>query len=59
MEKLSLLIRGALAEMRNLLIELRSGELPYQTLDRLLITLVEAARARSRAVISDLNDGHP
>ncbi len=52
MDKLSLLIRGALAEMRNMLIELRSGELSYQTLDRLMITLVEAARARSRAVIT-------
>jgi signal transduction histidine kinase len=52
MEKLSLLIRGALAEMRTMLIELRSGYLYNQTLDQLIRTLVEAARARSHAVIS-------
>ena len=52
MEKLSLLIRGALAEMRSMLIELRSEDLITQTLDQLLTTLVEAARARSRAVIN-------
>jgi signal transduction histidine kinase len=51
MEKLSLLIRGALAEMRTMLIELRSGYLYNQTLDQLIRTLVEAARARSHAVI--------
>jgi signal transduction histidine kinase len=52
MGKLSLLIRGALAEMRSLLIELRAGELQNQTLDQLIITLVEAARARTHAVIT-------
>jgi signal transduction histidine kinase len=52
MEKLSLLIRGALAEMRSMLIELRSEELVDQSLDHLLITLVEAARVRTQAVIS-------
>jgi len=46
------LIRGALAEMRSLLIELRSGELQNQSLDQLLVTLVEAARVRTHAVIS-------
>ncbi len=49
MEKLSVLIRGALAEMRSLLIELRAGGLRNQTLGQLLTTLAEAARARTRA----------
>jgi two-component system nitrate/nitrite sensor histidine kinase NarX len=49
MDKLSLLIRGALAEMRSMLIELRSGELQNQTLGQLLHTVVEAAQGRSRA----------
>ncbi len=52
MEKLSRLIRGALAEMRSMLIELRSGDLYNQALDRLLITLVEAARVRTQAIIT-------
>ena len=50
--KLSRLIRGALAEMRSMLIELRMGDLHRQTLDQLLVTLVDGARARSQAVIS-------
>jgi signal transduction histidine kinase len=49
--KLSRLIRGALAEMRSMLIELRMGELHLQTLEQLLVTLVDGARARSQAVI--------
>ena len=49
MDKLSLLIRGALAEMRSMLIELRSGELQDQTLGQLLHTVTEAAQGRSRA----------
>ena len=52
MDKLSVLIRGALAEMRSMLIELRSGELENQTLDQLLVTLVDAARARTHAIIT-------
>ena len=52
MEKLSMLIRGALAEMRSLLIELRPTILPDQTLGQLLTTLAEAARARTRTAIS-------
>ncbi|MGW8226882.1 MAG: 7TM diverse intracellular signaling domain-containing protein, partial [Anaerolineales bacterium] len=52
MEKLSLLIRGALAEMRSLLLELRSGELHNQSLPQLLTTLAEAGRVRTRAEIS-------
>ena len=52
MDKLGVLIRGALAEMRSMLIELRSGELENQTLDQLLVTLVDAARARTHAIIN-------
>jgi signal transduction histidine kinase len=50
--KLSRLIRGALAEMRSMLIELRMGDLHHQTLEQLLVTLVDGAKARSRAIIS-------
>jgi signal transduction histidine kinase len=50
MAKLSRLIRGALAEMRSMLIELRMGDLHRQTLEQLLVTLVDGARARSQAV---------
>jgi signal transduction histidine kinase len=49
--KLSRLIRGALAEMRSMLIELRMGDLHRQTLEQLLVTLVDGARARSQAAI--------
>jgi PAS domain S-box-containing protein len=52
LEKLNILIRGALAEMRSLLLELRSGELHDQTLSKLLSTLVDAGRVRTRAEIS-------
>ena len=52
--KLSLLIRGALAEMRSMLVELRSEEFHNQTLDQLIITLVEAARVRTHAAINIL-----
>jgi signal transduction histidine kinase len=51
MAELNMLIRGALAEMRSMLIELRSGELQDQTLDQLLVTLVEAARTRTNGTI--------
>lgn len=58
MEKLSVLMRGALAEMRSLLLELRSDELYNQPLGQLLTTLAEAARARTRAAITlALQDG--
>jgi signal transduction histidine kinase len=50
MLKLNRLIRGALAEMRSMLIELRLGDLHRQTLEQLLVTLVDGARARSQAV---------
>ena len=52
MTKLSRLIRGALAEMRSMLIELRMGQLQHQTLEQLLSTLVDGARARSQASIT-------
>jgi len=52
MEKLSLLIRGALAEMRSLLLELRPGGSSDQSLGQLLNTLAEATRARSNMAVS-------
>jgi PAS domain S-box-containing protein len=52
MEMLNTLIRGALAEMRSLLFELRSAGLRNQTLEQLLITITEAGRARTRAAIN-------
>ena len=52
MEKLSVLIRGALAEMRSLLLELRSDAPPDQSLSQLLNTLAEATRARSNMAVS-------
>jgi signal transduction histidine kinase len=51
MAKLSRLIRGALAEMRSMLIELRMGDLHSQSLEQLLVTLVDGAQARSQASI--------
>jgi PAS domain S-box-containing protein len=52
MEKLSVLIRGALAEMRSLLLELRSDAPLNQTLPQLLSTLADATRARSNMMVS-------
>ena len=52
MEKLSVLIRGALAEMRSLLVELRADASPDQSLNQLLNTLAEATRARSNMAVS-------
>ena len=52
MERLSVLIRGALAEMRSMLLELRSDAPPNQSLDQLLTTLAEATRARSNVSVS-------
>ena len=52
MDRLSLLIRGALAEMRSLLLELRSDGPPNQTLEQLLNTLAEATRARSNIAVT-------
>jgi signal transduction histidine kinase len=50
--KLSRLIRGALAEMRSMLIELRMGDMHHQSLEQLLVTLVDGAKARSQAIIT-------
>ena len=52
MEKLSVLIRGALAEMRSLLLELRSGAPANQDLDQQLSTLAEALRVRANVTVS-------
>ena len=57
MEKLSVLIRGALAEMRSLLFELRSNALADQSLGQLLTTLAEATRARSNMTVSISDEG--
>jgi len=46
------ILRGALAEMRTLLLELRPDILQEQTLGQLLELLAEAARARSAAVVT-------
>lgn len=54
MEKLNVLIRGALAEMRSLLLEMRSGPQTTQTLDQLLNTLAEATHTRRNC----RNDSH-
>jgi len=48
LEKLGQLIRGALAEMRALLMELRPAALVAAELDQLLSNLTQAALARSR-----------
>jgi PAS domain S-box-containing protein len=52
LELLSTMIRGASAEMRSLLLELRPDTLKDQTLGKLLDTLATAARARTRAAVS-------
>jgi signal transduction histidine kinase len=51
LEKLSRLIRGALAEMRFLLVELRSDEKPDQSLSQLLSSLAEGTRIRSNMAV--------
>jgi len=57
MENLTLMLRGALAEMRTLLLELRPDVLRGQTLGQLLQTLVEAAQTRTSAPISLVVNG--
>jgi PAS domain S-box-containing protein len=52
LEQLPGLLQGALAEMRILLLELRPSALQDQTMDQLLEMLVEAARARSGAIVT-------
>ncbi len=59
MEKLSMLIRGALAEMRSMLLEMRSDVPPNQTLDQLITTLAEATRARSNVSVFMSIEGNP
>lgn len=57
MGKLSVLLRGALAEMRSLLLELRSGDPQDQSLQKLLTTLVDAAKARTQTpIFLDMDD---
>jgi PAS domain S-box-containing protein len=52
LEQLPKMLRGALAEMRTLLLELRPDSLVDQTPGQLLELLAEAARARSRANVT-------
>jgi signal transduction histidine kinase len=52
LEQLPMMLRGALSEMRILLLELRPDALQDKTLGQLIELLVEAARARSRANIT-------
>jgi signal transduction histidine kinase len=52
LEKLSVLIRGALAEMRSLLLELRADAPHAQPLSQLVNTLADATRARTNAAVS-------
>lgn len=58
LERLPTLLRGALAEMRTLLLELRPEALEEQHLEQLLNTLADAARANTRAQITLMVDGH-
>jgi two-component system nitrate/nitrite sensor histidine kinase NarX len=51
LNQLGRLVRGALAEMRTLLFELRTDAIQDQALGQLLHPLVEAARARARATV--------
>jgi signal transduction histidine kinase len=52
MEKLGLLLRGALAEMRTLLFELRSDQQQGQSLEELLTALIDSMRTRTQIIIS-------
>jgi PAS domain S-box-containing protein len=52
MAALTLMLRGALAEMRTLLLELRPDALRGQSLGQLLQTLVQATQSRTRTSIS-------
>jgi signal transduction histidine kinase len=51
-ERLEMLINGALAEMRTLLLELRPDRLREQDISQLFALLVESMRARTRANVS-------
>jgi PAS domain S-box-containing protein len=52
MEQLEILIHGALAEMRTLLLELRPSEFAEKNISQLFALLVESSRARTQADIS-------
>ena len=52
LELLPVLIRGAAAEMRTLLLELRPDAIKNQTFGRLLELLADSARARSHAQVA-------
>ena len=52
LNRLGRLLRGALAEMRTLLFELRPDAMQNETLGQLLDPLAETARARTRATVS-------
>jgi signal transduction histidine kinase len=52
LEKLSLMTKGALAEMRTLLVELRPTAVLQLSLHELLSTLADAALSRSRASVN-------
>jgi PAS domain S-box-containing protein len=52
MEQQALLIRGALAEMRTLLFELRPSELTEQNISQLFDLLAESTRARTQANVT-------
>jgi two-component system nitrate/nitrite sensor histidine kinase NarX len=52
MEQLDLLIRGALTEMRALLLELHPSEFREKNLAQLLYLLAESTRARSRVDVT-------
>jgi PAS domain S-box-containing protein len=51
LNQLGRLLRGALAEMRTLLFELRPAAMKNQTLGQLLDPLIESARSRTRALV--------
>ncbi|MFN2139044.1 MAG: 7TM-DISM domain-containing protein [Candidatus Promineifilaceae bacterium] len=59
MDKLSVLLRGALAEMRSLLFELRADQQQIQSLDNLLSTLADSTRARTQVDILLTTDDVP
>jgi PAS domain S-box-containing protein len=52
LEQLPIMLRGSLAEMRMLLLELRPSAIGEQTLGQLLESLVEATRSYSRAEVT-------
>jgi PAS domain S-box-containing protein len=57
LERLPIMLRGALAEMRILLLELRPSNLREQTLGHLFKTLTESVRTYTRATVTLKVDG--